>query len=304
MNNNIDIIKQTASKIGFSACGITNAGISTHKPYLEQYLQKGYYGDMAYMARNAQKRIDLTLLVKNAKTVITCLLSYNTTQQQPTDVPQIAKYAYYKDYHLSMKNMLFELYNFLLKIYPQAKGRVFVDTAPVLEKYWVQQSGLGWIGKNSCLINPKLGSYTYIGLIVIDIDIDMQTDNTVEKNYCGNCTKCIDACPTGAIIKPHVIDARKCIAYQTIENKQDIPEKFKQSMNGYIFGCDICQNVCPWNNKAQKSNKKFEAMPYLNYTTEDWLNLTDAEFDNLFANTPLHRTGLKKIKNNVKFAFL
>ena len=242
-------IKNFAIQLGFHACGISKADLLAEDAFLlEKWLAQNHEGEMAYMRNHIEKRTDPRLLVENAKSVISVLLNYYPEKPlQTEDQYKISKYAYGTDYHFVLKDKLTELLSFIEEICGKRTARIFVDSAPVLDKRWAQKSGLGWIGKNTCLITKEQGSFFFIGEIIIDLELD--ADKPIE-DYCGSCTKCLNACPTNALVAPYRLDARKCISYLTIENKEEIPDRFKNSFNNWIYGCDICQDVCPWNKKA------------------------------------------------------
>jgi len=256
---------------------------------------------MNYMEQNIDKRLDPTLLVPNAKSVITVLLNYFPGNPTISVTPlKISRYAISNDYHVVVKDMLYILLEKLKKEYGSVNGRVFVDSAPVLERAWAVKAGLGWIGKNGMLINPKIGSYTFIGELIIDIEIE--PSNRQIPNRCGTCTLCMDACPTGAIVEPYTVDARKCISYLTIEKRTPFSENERENMNGWCFGCDICQEVCPWNKKIQKTRLS-DIQPLANILKIDnnrLTNLTEDEFEVNFSKTPVSRAGFKKFVDNCK----
>jgi epoxyqueuosine reductase len=299
-----DFIWQEAKALGFFDCGISKVKfLEKDSERVESWLENGHHASMSYMERNREKRYNPALLVENAKSVITVLYNYYPKTKLPeTDNYKISKYAYGKDYHFIIKEKL----NLLLKKIEEKTGkrtaRVFVDSAPVPDRAWAIQSGLGFIGKNTMLINKKGGSFFFIGQIIIDLELEYneQPDFT---NYCGSCTACIDACPTQAI-KPFEVDARRCISYLTIENRDEIPGEFKGKMNDWIFGCDICQDVCPWNIKfaTPHNEPQFEPSPQLLAMRKpDWENLDKPAFKKLFKHTPVERTGYKGLMRNIEF---
>jgi epoxyqueuosine reductase len=296
-------IKQYALEtLGFSACGIAKVmPIEAHKEKFTTFLQKGYHGEMTYLENNFEKRFNPQLLVDDSKSVIVVLLNYYPQQRQPKDVPQIAKYAYGKDYHKVVKKKLKRLFTFIQKeIDASVQGRFFSDSAPVLERYWAQEAGLGWIGKNGLLINQSLGSYFFIGELLINLELDYHS--AIQPNHCGTCTKCIDACPTKALVAPYQLIAKDCIAYHTIEKKTNESTETITSSHGWIFGCDICQDVCPWNHNPIPTNEP-AFLPnsfILSATYDDWENLSESQFETYFAGSPLRRAGYKKIKENLK----
>ncbi|MFC4263694.1 tRNA epoxyqueuosine(34) reductase QueG [Ferruginibacter yonginensis] len=298
-----NIVKQTAAQLGFDFCGIAKAVfLEDDARRLEAWLNKGLHGNMQYMENHFDMRTDPTKLVPGAKSVITLLINYFPQQTQQEGNPKIAKYAYGKDYHLSIRQ---QLHHFLFLLQQQIgaiTGRGFVDSAPVLERAWAQKSGLGWIGKNGNLINKKKGSFFFLATLIVDVDL--VADDAVAKDYCGTCTRCIDACPTEAILPNKVVDGSKCISYYTIELKDALlPQHMKNQFDNWIFGCDVCQDVCPWNRFAQPHhNKNFEPIPaILNYSAADWEALTEENFKIIFKDSPLKRTKFGGIKRNLQF---
>ncbi len=296
------LIKSESKRLGFCACGISEANyLKENEIHLQKWLDNGMNGSMKYMENNFEKRVDPGNLVENAKSVISVLLNYYPEEKQKPGIPKISKYAYGKDYHIVVKNKLNQLFKFIKSLNKQINGRVFIDSAPVLEKAWAARSGLGWIGKHSVLINKEYGSFVFIGEIIVDLELEC--DKPI-NDYCGDCTKCIDACPTNAIIGPRIIDTRKCIACKTIETKGDFPEELKGKFNDWIYGCDICQDVCPWNEKHAKPTEveEFKLKPeVLIYSREDWNNITEEEFNQLFKDSAILRTGYLNIMRNLKF---
>ena len=287
------LLKKKALELGFDACGIAPVEPLTEEIlYLQHWLSQKHNAEMKYMERYVEKRENPAVLVENAASLIVVLMSYNPLQRQPSEIPQIAYYAYGNDYHHIMHDKLNSLFLFLQEHYPAAKGRAFVDTAPVMEKAWAMRAGLGWIGKNTMLINPALGSFTFIAELIVNIALTCDKPET--RDYCANCTKCMDACPTKSIKKPFTLNANKCIAYHTIENK----ETTDMATSGYLFGCDICQKVCPWNKKAT-THRHSGIMPLpeiMYYTTDDYLAMNEDTFHTVFFNSPLKRAGLEKLK--------
>jgi len=295
-------IKNFALKIGFHACGISKADFLVEDAaFLKKWLDQNHEGEMAYMRNHVEKRTDPRLLVENAKSVISVLLNYFPEKPlHAEDQYKISKYAYGTDYHFVLKDKLKVLLSFIEELCGKRTARIFVDSAPVLDKRWAQKSGLGWIGKNTCLITKEQGSFFFIGEIIIDLDLDV--DKPIE-DYCGSCTKCLNACPTNALVAPYRLDARKCISYLTIENKNEIPEHYKNSFNKWIYGCDICQDVCPWNKKAIPTLiPEFKPSEELSQMkTEDWQNLEKGKFNKLFKNSAVLRTKFAGLKRNIKF---
>ncbi len=293
-------IREFALKTGFSACGFTEAkSLESQGEILKSWLKNSYHADMNYMSRNFEIRLNPSLLVKDARTIIVLIYNYFPSETQKKGSPLIAKYAYGKDYHVILKNKMNEIFSFIKQIDKSCKGRCFVDSAPVFERQYAVEAGLGWIGKNSCLVNKCFGSYVFISEIIINKEIPPDSGN--EKSYCGNCTKCIDNCPTGAIVSPSVIDSRKCISYHTIESKNDVPAEIDEKNPGYIYGCDICQDVCPWNSKlnSDKFNLFQPIDEIINFEKTDWQNLKEDDFKRIFKESPMFRTGFKKIKKEL-----
>lgn len=294
-------IVEFAAEVGFDACGVSAAmELVDEKEHFRSWVSKGFHAEMDYMARNFEMRMNPALIVSNAKTVISVLLSY---KREELDIlanpPKISRYALGPDYHGVIKAMLFELMSKIRTEFGMANGRAFVDSAPVLERAWAVKAGLGWIGKNSNLINPQLGSYVFIGELILDIEIE--PSNTNIPNRCGNCTKCIDACPTGAIVAPQIIDSNKCISYLNIEKKSPLTEQEYSMLNGWCFGCDTCQEVCPWNKKAEiKNHAQLQSNNLNELKSEQLTNITEDEFNVLFDKTPLMRAGYSKLIESAK----
>jgi epoxyqueuosine reductase len=302
-NNYTDFVKSTALSLGFDYCGIAKAGkLEEEARYLEKWLQKGYNGTMGYMENYFDLRVDPTKLVPGAKSVITLLLNYFPAEKQNGASPQISKYAYGNDYHEVIKSKLKIFLQILKENIGEVTGRGFTDSAPVLERSWAEKSGLGWVGKNGNLITKQSGSFFFIATLITDLEL--QPDNPFIKDYCGTCTKCIDACPTDAILPDKVIDGSKCISYFTIELKDMlIPEKMKGSFENKLFGCDICQDVCPWN-RFSKPTQEAGFTPLhevLNFSKNDWEELTEESFKIIFRKSPLKRSKFEGIKRNLKF---
>jgi epoxyqueuosine reductase len=296
-------IKTFARNLGFSYCGIARARrLDADAKRLELWLSKGMQGTMHYMENHFELRIDPTKLVPGAKSVITLLLNYFPEQEQNADAPKVARYAYGKDYHEVIKKKLNSLLLLIKEHIGEVQGRGFVDSAPVLERSWAQRSGLGWVGKNGNLINKQNGSYFFIATLITDLDL--QYDDAFVKDFCGTCTRCIDACPTEAILPGKVVDGSKCISYFTIELKEMlIPETMKGKFDNWLFGCDTCQEVCPWNRFAEYTNEN-ELVPIpeiLNFSSTQWEELTEENFKNVFRNSPLKRSKYDGIKRNLKF---
>ncbi len=294
-------VENLALAIGFDGCGISQAEyLALHDEHFSHWLNAGFHGEMGYMERNREKRLNPQLLVPGAKSVISVILSYKPQSDSLSLVaPKRSRYAYGRDYHLTLKEMLFELLNQLRANYGAVDGRAFVDSAPVLDRAWAEKAGLGWIGKNSMLISPKLGSYIFIGELIVNLDIE-PTSRTV-PNRCGTCTRCIDACPTGAIVAPRTIDARKCISYLTIEKKSALTSDERNSLNGWAFGCDACQEACPWNQKPLPTRcADFTPLDNLSTLKSNPLQFTPELFSKTFEQSPLARTGFTKVQTLLK----
>ena len=296
-------IKQAAAVLGFDHCGISKAMfLNEDARRLEAWLNKGMQGSMQYMENYFDQRVDPTKLVPGARSVITLLLNYFPGEEQKDASPKIAKYAYGEDYHDVIRAKLTKLMELVKQEAGEINGRGFVDSAPVLERSWAQKSGLGWIGKNGNLINKQAGSYFFIATLIIDLALDY--DDSFAKDYCGTCTSCIDNCPTDAILPDKVIDGSKCISYFTIELKDAlIPGNMKGQFENWLFGCDVCQDVCPWNRFSKPTSEiKFKPLPeVLNFTTADWESLTEESFKIIFKNSAIKRTKYKGIKRNISF---
>jgi epoxyqueuosine reductase len=295
-------IKSAADALGFLSCGISQADfLEDEAPRLEQWLNQGHHGSMSYMERHFDKRLDPRLLVPGAKSVVSLLLNYHTDKKQADPkAPKISSYAYGKDYHFVIKEKLKELMQIIHREIGEVNGRVFVDSAPVMDKAWAAKSGLGWLGKNTNLISKKVGSFFFIAELIIDLELDYDTPVT---DHCGSCTACIDACPTDALLQPYQIDGSKCISYLTIELKENIPTEFKGQMDNWAFGCDICQTVCPWNRFATPHDEPaFEPQEeLLNLTKSEWQEMTSVIFNKVFKNSAVKRTKFEGLKRNIKF---
>lgn len=297
------MIKDEALRLGFMACGISKADfLAEEAPRLEEWLHKNHHGEMAYMANHFDKRLDPRLLVEGAKSVVSLTLNYFTEQHQ-TDLnaPKISKYAYGADYHTVIKEKLKELMAFINDNIGDVGGRCFVDSAPVMDKAWAQKAGLGWRGKNSNLISKNAGSFFFIAELIIDLELAY--DTPFAADHCGSCTRCIDACPTDAIVAPYTVDGSKCISYLTIELKNEIPTEFKGKMDNWMFGCDVCQDVCPWNRfSTQHHEPAFEpAMQLLNLKKDELIEMTDEVFKQVFKNSAVKRTKFNGLKRNIDF---
>lgn len=298
------IIKTQAKNLGFDFCGIAKAGfLEEEAPKLEAWLNQNYHGQMAYMANHFDKRLDPTKLVDGAKTVVSLIYNYYPKAElfQEKEDLKVAKYAYGQDYHHVIKDKLKVLLENLRQEIGEFGGRAFVDSAPVMERQWAQKSGLGWLGKNSLLLNKEMGSFFFLAELIIDLEV--KPDPPVLKDYCGTCTKCIDACPTEAIVQPGVVDGSKCISYLTIELKENIPASFKGKMENWVFGCDICQDVCPWNRFSKPHQEPlFDPKPELEEMTKrDWEEITNETFNKVFAKSAVKRTKHKGLLRNIIF---
>lgn len=303
-DKNASLIKSTAKRLGFDFCGIAKAGfLEEEAPKLEEWLSRNYQGEMGYLANHFDKRLDPTKLVEGAKTVVSLVYNYypETTLPESSESIKLAKYAYGEDYHFVIKDKLKDFLEILRNEIGEIEGRAFVDSAPVMERQWAQKAGLGWIGKNSLLLNKKQGSFFFLAELIIDLEVTPDTPLT--KDYCGTCTACIDACPTDAIVQPSVVDGSRCISYLTIELKDAIPNEFKGKMENWTFGCDICQDVCPWNRFSKPHQEsKFKPHPDLEgFTNQDWLELTDETFRKVFKKSAVKRTKFAGLKRNVEF---
>ena len=297
------LIKSLAAELGFNYCGIAKAALLTDDAKrLEQWLSKGMQGNMQYMENHFDLRIDPTKLVPGAKSVITLLLNYFPEEQRYSETPKIAKYAYGQDYHEVIRDKMKQLIRLMKGKIGEINGRGFVDSAPVLERAWAVKSGLGWVGKNGNLINKKQGSFFFIATLITDLELEY--DAPYIKDFCGTCTKCIDSCPTDAILPDKVIDGSKCISYFTIELKEAlIPESMKGKFDNWMFGCDTCQDVCPWNRFSEGTKvEAFTPIPaILNFSFNQWEELTEESFKEIFKHSPLKRSKYKGIKRNLHF---
>ena len=294
------LIKTEAKKLGFLSCGISKAEfLEDEAPRLERWLKEGKHGKMAYMENHFDKRLDPRLLVPDAKSIISLLLNYYSPLDQLDGSPKISKYAYGKDYHHVIKDKLKQLFQIINNKIGEVSGRVFVDSAPVMEKSWAVRSGLGWQGKNTNLISKKAGSFFFIAELIVDLELEYDTPVT---DHCGTCTACIDACPTEALT-PYHIDASKCISYLTIELKDQIPTTFKSKMDDWAFGCDVCQDVCPWNRFSKQHNEPLFSpnSEVINYTQKNWEEITQETFNIIFKNSAIKRTGFNGFKRNISF---
>lgn len=296
------LIKAKAHELGFDEIGISKAEfLSEEALHLENWLNQNLHGEMKYMEQHFDMRLNPELLVPGAKSVISLSYNYYTEKTQfDREAPKISMYAYGRDYHKVVKKKLKELLSYIQTEVGEVNGRCFVDSAPVLERAWAKKSGLGWIGKNSLMLTKGKGSYFFLAEIILDLDLEY--DNPV-KDYCGSCTKCIDACPTDAIYEPYKVDGSKCISYFTIELKEAIPNEMKGKMDNWMFGCDICQQVCPINARAtQHKEPQFEPKPeLLQMSKNDWQEITEEVFNKIFEGTPVKRTKFEGLKRNIEF---
>jgi len=296
-------IKAFASQLGFDHCGIARAKkLDDDARRLETWLNKGMHGSMQYMENHFELRVDPTKLVPGAKSVITLLLNYYPAEQQNPSSYKISKYAYGADYHEVIRAKLNAFLLLIRENIGEVNGRGFVDSAPVLERSWARQSGAGWIGKSGNLINKKGGTYFFIATLITDLELEY--DDPFAGDFCGSCTRCIDACPTEAIGEDRVVDGSKCISYFTIELKEMlIPESMKGKFDNWLFGCDVCQEVCPWNRFAKPTQEKgFTPLPHiLDLTTSDWQELTETSFREIFRHSPIRRSKFEGIRRNLRF---
>lgn len=306
IEKNTQFIKNTAKNLGFDYCGISKAEfLEEEAHHLEKWLKNQYQGEMKYMENHFDKRLDPTLLVDGAKSVVSLLFNYSpekdlASKDNNNQDYKISKYAYGDDYHIVVKEKLKLFLSILQENIGKISGRAFVDSAPVMDKVWAKKSGLGWQGKHTNLINRKIGSFFFIAELIIDLPLIY--DSKV-GDFCGSCTKCIDACPTDALIAPYQINASQCISYFTIELKKEIPDNIKGSFENWIFGCDICQDVCPWNrfSSPHQTPQFFPSATFTNMSNQDWEEITEETFKVIFKNSPIQRTKLEGIKKNIQF---
>ncbi|PVY43834.1 epoxyqueuosine reductase [Pontibacter virosus] len=298
------LIKQKAQELGFMYCGISKAEfLEEEAPRLENWLKQNMHGQMHYMENHFDKRLDPRLLVEGAKSVVSLLLNYypeKENQQAGEDTYKVSKYAYGTDYHFVIKDKLKTLLNYINEEIGEVGGRCFVDSAPVLDKAWASKSGLGWVGKHTLLITPQAGSFHFVAELIIDLELEY--DGPI-KDYCGSCTRCLDACPTDAIVAPYVVDGSKCISYFTIELKDQLPQEMNGKFGNWIFGCDICQDVCPWNRFSKPHQEPtFEPQPQLKEMKKsDWEEITQEVFAQLFKKSAVKRTGYNGLLRNIRF---
>ncbi|MDY0781303.1 tRNA epoxyqueuosine(34) reductase QueG [Tenacibaculum sp. IB213877] len=295
-------IKTQAKRLGFSSCGIAKADfLEEEAPRLEQWLKNGFHGEMRYMENHFDKRLDPRLLVDGAKSVISLSYNYFPSEVQQEGTYKIAKYAYGEDYHHVVKNKLFELLECIREEIGEVNGRCFVDSAPVLERAWAERAGLGWNGKHTLLIQKQQGSFFFLAELIIDLELEY--DAPFATDHCGECTRCIDACPTQAILPNNQLDGSKCISYLTIELKENIPTEFKNQMDGWMFGCDVCQDVCPWNRFSKPHNESLfqpkENM--LDMSKRDWEEITEETFKKVFKKSAVKRTKYAGLTRNITF---
>ncbi len=298
-------IKNKALELGFLDCGFAKARkLTEYESYLKNWLSEGFHGEMKYMENHFEKRLDPTQLVDGAKTVIVLAYNYFPKKLQNPQAPQIAKYAYGEDYHVVVKDQCFSLFNYIKELLPSAQGRCFVDSAPVMERQWAQIAGLGWLGKNSLLLKKGVGSYFFLAEIIIDQEIEASP--AFLTDHCGECTRCIDACPTQAIVSEGVVDATKCLSYISIEKRSELTSPEKELIQNHVFGCDICQDVCPWNRFAEPHNQeRFEPQivqqeNWLEWDRDRWKNLNESEFKAHFGKSPVTRMGFDKLNSALK----
>ncbi len=295
------LIKAEAKRLGFLSCGISKAEfLEDEAPRLEQWLNNNRHGEMQYMENHFDKRLDPTKLVEGSKSVVSLLFNYYPEKQQKSDTYKISKYAYGQDYHFVIKRKLKSLLKHIQAEIGEVHGRAFVDSAPVLDKAWAVRSGLGWMGKHSNVLTKSMGSFYFIAELIIDLELEYDTPVT---DHCGSCTACIDACPTGAIVDPYVVDGSKCISYFTIELKDDLPSSYKGQFDNWMFGCDVCQDVCPWNRFSKSHNEPLFNPDdrLLNYDKQDWEEITEEVFQDIFKKSAVKRTKYIGLKRNIKF---
>lgn len=295
-------IKDEAQRLGFTACGISQATfLEDEAPRLEKWLQNNYHGSMHYMENHFDKRLDPRLLMPGAKSVISLLYNYYPSQIQTKDSYLISKYAYGEDYHHVIKKKLKEMVASMQAVFGDFQARVFTDSAPIMERAWAQKSGLGWLGKHSLLINKTKGSFFFLAEIILDLEFNY--DQPFKTDHCGSCTRCIDACPTEAILPNNTIDGSKCISYFTIESKDEIPTDFKNNFENWAFGCDICQDVCPWNRFSQPHQEpKFQPDErLLKFNKTQWEEITEDVFKEIFRRSAVKRTKFKGFERNIRF---
>ncbi len=296
------LIKQKALSLGFQSVGIARAGfLEEEAPRLEHWLKQGYHGQMQYMENHFDKRLDPTKLVPGAKSVISLTYNYYPEKQQETNTYKIAKYAYGKDYHFLLKDKLRALMQYIQEEIGEVEGRVFTDSAPVLERAWAKKSGIGWEGRHSLIIQKDKGSFFFLAEMILDLELDYDPPFTTD--HCGSCTHCVEACPTEAILDNRMINASKCISYFTIELRDELPAEMRGKFQDWLFGCDICQDVCPWNKFSMPHNEPFfDPHPdLLNMTKRDWEEITEEVFRDIFKKSAVKRTKYSGLKRNIDF---
>ena len=296
-----ELIKNEAKRLGFISCGVSRAEfLENEAPRLEKWLKMNMHGKMKYMENYFEKRLDPSKLVDDAKSVISLAYNYYPKDLQNKEAPKVSKYAYGMDYHYVIKEKLNFFLSFIKDKIGDVNGRAFVDSAPILEKAWASKSGIGWVGKNSNLITKQVGSFYFLAELIVDLELDY---DGIESDHCGECTACIDSCPTQAIVEPYVVNGSKCISYFTIELKENIPNEFKEKFEDWVFGCDICQDVCPWN-KFSKPHKEplFQSTSELmKMSRDEWNEITEETFNKIFKNSAVKRTGYKGLTRNLNF---
>ena len=296
-----DLIKTEAKRLGFLSCGVSRAEfLEEEAPRLEKWLNGNMHGEMQYMENHFDKRLDPTKLVEGSKSVISLLLNYYPSKEQHPESYKISKYAYGTDYHFVIKDKLRALLHFIREEIGEVQGRAFVDSAPVLDKAWAAKSGLGWMGKHSNLLTKEVGSFYFIAELIVDLELEYDLPTT---DHCGTCTACIDACPTQAIVEPYVVDGSKCISYFTIELKNEIPTAFEGQFDDWMFGCDVCQDVCPWNRFSKPHREPlFHPHPeLLSMTKKDWEEITQEVFQRVFKKSAVKRTKFSGLQRNIAF---
>lgn len=295
-------IKKEAARLGFAACGISKAGfLEEEASHLEQWLSNDFHGEMRYMENHFDKRLNPSLLVPGSKSVISLMYNYFPEKHQNNDSYLISKYAYGQDYHHVIKEKLKEMVEEMQLKIGDFHARIFTDSAPIMERAWAKKSGLGWLGKHSLLISKKKGSFFFLAEIILDLELSY--DNPFKTDHCGSCTKCIDACPTDAILPNNTIDGSKCISYFTIELKEEIPQQFSGHFDDWMFGCDICQDVCPWN-RFSKPHEEPNFRPddrLINYSKSDWQDISKEVFNSIFKKSAVKRTKFEGLKRNIEF---
>ena len=297
-----ELIKNKAEELGFISCGIAKADfLSEEAPRLEKWLQNNYHGEMSYMANHFDMRLDPRLLVDGAKSVISLTFNYYQENKNLDDTYKIARYAQGEDYHFVVKNKVKELLDYLQDEIGEINGRAFADSAPILEHAWAKKAGIGWVGKNSLTISKQKGSFFFLAELIVDLELDY--DSEITTDHCGKCTRCIDACPTEAILPNKTINGSQCISYFTIELKNEIPNEMKGKFDDWIFGCDVCQEVCPWN-RFSLPTKEEKFLPHperLDFDKKDWEEITQEVFSKVFKNSPVKRTKFSGLKRNIDF---